>query len=265
MPKIKVNSLEMNYNEFGAGNKGTPILLLHGLGSQSKFMEPLANFLVKNCQSHVFTVDLPGFGYSDRHEDHPDTDQSYSIESFAKDVVGWLDAMGLKKVHFLGHSMGGMIAQLIAKEHADRIEKLILLATGTHLRVSSVEVGLAKILPLKATVKISFGRAFPTDAPAKIDEAVTASMQRTSRTAFVKGLAQITKKHFYSEPWLSQIKVPTLVIGSENDRQLGYDMSKLLAEKIPGAILYTIRGGCHEAQVMFTDEVGKAVVKFITA
>ena len=93
MPTITVNAVELNYNEFGAGNKGTPVLLQHGLGSQSKFMEPLAKLLVDKYKLHVYTLDLAGYGLSGRREDKPGTDLSYSIESFAKDLLGFLDGL----------------------------------------------------------------------------------------------------------------------------------------------------------------------------
>lgn len=266
MPKIKVNGLDLNYNEFGAENEGVPIVLVHGLGSQAKYMEALANYLVANSNSHVFTLDLPGYGYSDRRENNPDMDKSYSIESLAKDVVAWLDAMSLKKVVLLGHSMGGQIAQTIARNNADRLYKLILLCTATHLRISGFELGLSKIIPFKTVVTMTFKRAFPKDHPNdKINDMVMDSLKCTSKVAFLKGLVNMTKKHFYSLPWLQEIRIPTLVIGSELDKSFGYDMSQVIAEKISGAILYTIRNGSHEAQVLHTEEVGKAIGKFLTS
>ncbi len=267
MVKIKVNGLDLDYAEFGAGNAGTPVLLQHGLGSQKKFMEPLAKILVERYKLHVHALDLPGFGLSDRREDHPaDTDQSYSAESLAKDLVSFLDAAGIKKVHLLGHSMGGMVAQLVAKNAPDRIEKLILLATAPFLKVSGLELFLAKVVPYKTLLTTAFKRSFPKDYPKdKLEEAVAESASCTSRVAYLRTMAQMTKKHFFSEPWLPKIKAPTLVIGSEGDRQLGYEASKTIQSLIPGAILYTIKGGCHEAQVLHAEDVATAIGKFLGA
>jgi pimeloyl-ACP methyl ester carboxylesterase len=266
MPKIAVNGLEMNYNEFGKENEGTPIVLVHGLGAQAKWMEPLAKNLVSNYSSHVFTIDLPGYGLSDKREDHPDTDQSYSMASYVKDVVGWLDAVNLEKVIILGHSMGGMIVQLLAKEHPERIEKLILLCSATYVRASGIELAFGKMLSLKGTLGIVLKRAYPKDySKEKMDAAIQEAVTLTTKNAFVKCLVQMTKKNFDSTLWLSELQIPTLVIGSEADRSLGYDMAKLLSEKIPGAILYTIRNGNHEAQILHTEEVGTAIGKFITS
>ncbi|NMC05608.1 MAG: alpha/beta hydrolase [Candidatus Lokiarchaeota archaeon] len=266
MPKITVNSVELDYEEFGAGNKGTPVLLQHGLGSQKKFMAPLAKLLVDKYNIHVYTLDLAGYGLSGRREDKPGADVSYSIESFARDIVGFLDGLGIKQVILLGHSMGGMAAQMVVKIAPDRVERLILLATAPCLKLSAVELAMSKVLPFKALVGMTFKRAFPPDYPKdKLDEAVNESLQRTSRVAFVSDLAQMTRKHFFSEPWLPQVKVPTLVIGSENDRSLGYEASKRLHELIPGSILYTIKGGNHEAQLLHTEEVATAIGKFVMA
>jgi pimeloyl-ACP methyl ester carboxylesterase len=241
------------------------LLLQHGLGSQGKHMEPLAKLLVEKYQLHVFTLDLAGFGFSDRREDHAaETDQSYSIESHAKDMVGFLDALKIKKVNLLGHSMGGMAAQMVAKMHPDRIEKLILLASAPFLKTSGIELALAKTMPFKVVLTTVFKRAFSPEYPKdKLDEAVAESAKCTSRVAFLNTMKQMTKNQFNSEPWLSQIKIPTLVIGGDNDRQLGYEASKTIQSLIPGAIFYTIKNGSHEAQVLHTAEVATAVGKFI--
>ncbi|HME51595.1 MAG TPA: alpha/beta hydrolase [Candidatus Lokiarchaeia archaeon] len=261
MPKIQVNGLEMNYSEFGSDNEGTPIVLVHGLGSQAKWFEPLANYLAINCNSHVFAIDLPGFGLSDK----PET-ESYSISSFVKYIAAWLDAVNLDKVIILGHSLGGMIAQLLAKEHSSRVEKMILLCAATYLRASGIELAMGKLLSLKATAAVVMKRAFPKDYPKeKIDETIKEVVANTSKSIYLKSLMAMTKKNFDSTAWLPELRVPTLIIGSENDRSLGYDMSKVLSEKIPGSVLYTIRNGNHEAETLHTEEVGTAIGKFITS
>jgi 3-oxoadipate enol-lactonase len=266
MPKITVNAVELNYNEFGAGNKGTPVLLQHGLGSQAKFMEPLAKLLVDRYNLHVYTADLAGYGLSGRREEKPGTDLSYSIESFAKDLLGFLDGLNIKKVILLGHSMGGMVAQIVAKDQPDRLEKLILLASSTFLKISGMELALAKMVPFKTVVGMTFKRAFPLDYPKdKMNEMIDESVKCSSRVAFVSDLSQMAKKHFFSEPWLPQIKVPTLVIGCEFDRSFGYEASKKIQSLIPGSILYTIKGGNHEAQVLHTEDVATAIGKFLGA
>lgn len=266
MPKIQANGLEMNYSEFGSENEGTPIVLIHGFTAQAKWMEPLANNLVSNHNCHVFTIDLSGFGLSDKREDHPETDQSYSMASYVKDVIAWLDAVNLEKVILLGHSMGGMIVQLLAKEHPERIEKQILLCSATYVRAKAIELALSKIISLKTAIGTVLKRAYPKDYPKdKINATIQEAAALTTKNVFLKCLTQMTKKNFDSTPWLSELHVPTLVIGSESDRSLGYDMAKILSEKIPGAILYTIRNGNHEAQILHTEEVGTAIGKFITS
>ncbi len=264
MPKIMANGIEINYYELGESNPGTPVVLQHGFTAQAKWMLAVAELLVKNYKRHVLAPDLPGHGLSGRREANQALDQTYSIASLARDMTAWIDALKLKKVIFLGHSMGGMVAQLIAKDHPERLEKLILLCTAPHLTINPVEKMLMKVAPLPMLVKTTHARAHPKDYPKdKLAEAVKEALSLTSPVATRAGLVQMQKASFDSTPWLSQISVPTLVIGSENDRSLGFAASKILADNIPGAKLSVIQGGPHEAQVDRPDDVAKAIGSFI--
>jgi pimeloyl-ACP methyl ester carboxylesterase len=264
MPKIEANGLGINYLEFGAGNEGTPVLLVHGLGAQAKWMEPLATYLVDNYGRHVFAIDLAGFGGSDKREDHPDTDQSYSVASYVKDIVAWMDAVGLEKTIMLGHSMGGIIAQLFAKDHADRLEKLILLNADTYFSHSGMEQFLVKNMPFGAVLKTALQRSHPVDCPKEtLDKDVKEAIATVNRKIYVKCFVQNLKKSIDTTPWLPSISVPTLVFGSEADRVLRFASAKLIADTIPGATLHVIKNGCHEAQLFHTQEVGQAIGEFI--
>ncbi|WP_018215481.1 alpha/beta fold hydrolase [Salinispora vitiensis] len=101
-----------------AGNPaGQPVVLLHGLGDSGQDWIPVLAELATTFQ--VFVLDLRGHGNSSR----PGT---YSFELMRDDVLGFLDAVGLTRVALVGHSMGAVVAVLVAQAAPDRVTQLVL-------------------------------------------------------------------------------------------------------------------------------------------
>lgn len=113
----------MNYAEYGEGKP--EVILINGLGGT------MQNF-----------VDNPGMvdGFKEHHRvvifdnrgagETPDGEIDYvTVQTMAEDTIALMDYLGIEKPVILGGSMGGMIAQQIAIDHPDRVEKLILSAT----------------------------------------------------------------------------------------------------------------------------------------
>src|SRR5680860_1151599 len=119
MPMINVGGLHMHYETFGSGD---PVLLLHGLGSNSKGWglqkEPFA------ARHRVILTDLRGHGRTDRPPG------PYSVPMFTADVVGLLDALDVPSVSVVGLSMGGMVGFQLAIDHPDRIKSLVVVNAG---------------------------------------------------------------------------------------------------------------------------------------
>jgi len=127
MPIAKNGAVEINYETFGEAGAPT-VLLINGLGSQmTRWPE-------------AFCALLTAKGYRAVRFDNRDTGKStwfkpgetYSLSDMAADGMAVLDAIGVKAAHVVGVSMGGMIAQLTAIEHPDRVLSLtsIMSATG---------------------------------------------------------------------------------------------------------------------------------------
>ena len=95
---------------------------------------------------HVVAPDMVGFGYSDRPED-----VEYSLETWADQTVGLMDAMGIEKAHLVGNSFGGSIALRIATQHPDRVNKLVLMGSmGVHFDITE---GLDTVWGYEGTVE----------------------------------------------------------------------------------------------------------------
>lgn len=108
-----------------AGRGGRPLLLVHGFGGSKEDFADHLHVLAGEGWWAV-SVDLLGHGSSSR----PDDEDAYSLEVFAAQAAALVDALGWDRYVLLGHSMGGWVSQLLALEHADRLDGLILMNTG---------------------------------------------------------------------------------------------------------------------------------------
>ncbi|MGP3785431.1 alpha/beta fold hydrolase [Paenibacillus sp. 1A_MP2] len=154
---LKVNGIDLAYDSYG-NETDEAILLIAGLGTQMirwtvPFCEMLATrgFRVIRFDnrdtglsthfSHYATLDFEALAKTLMSGQRPDI--PYTLDDMSNDAVGLLDALGIKKAHFVGRSMGGMIAQLAASKYPERVLSLtsIMSTTGNpelprHLRKS---------------------------------------------------------------------------------------------------------------------------------
>lgn len=113
--------VEYAYAEMG-NPKGEPVLYLHGLATSGRTGNLLARYLQ---DYHIFLPDLRGHGDSAKPE------QGYGRSDFARDIIAFMDALGLEHPIIIGHSMGSGIAQRIAAHAPERVSRLILIAPST--------------------------------------------------------------------------------------------------------------------------------------
>src|SRR5882757_8604983 len=98
--------------------EGDALFLIPGLGGLANFWNALVPLLQRRFK--IVLMDHRGTGRSDRPE------QSYSVELLARDAVDVLDHFGISRAHIVGHSTGGAIAQVLAIDHASRVDRLVL-------------------------------------------------------------------------------------------------------------------------------------------
>lgn len=118
MPHANINGADLFYDEDG---KGEPIIFHHGYtGAHDAWWDLITPRLRDRYRCIV--MDCRGAGDSS----HPES--GYSIEQYARDVVGMADFLGLNTFTYCGHSMGGVVGMELGIHHATRLNKLILVA-----------------------------------------------------------------------------------------------------------------------------------------
>lgn len=145
MPNVEANGMTIAFDEFGAED-AEPILLISGLGVQMiRWAVPFCEMLAAQGY-RVIRFDNRDVGLSTHLDNAPviemtalaqalgrgeRPDLAYTLRDMADDAIGLLDALGIERAHVVGRSMGGMIAQLIAAEHAQRTLSLASIMSST--------------------------------------------------------------------------------------------------------------------------------------
>ena len=132
MAFVTANTLNMYYEIHGEGPE--TLLLLAGLTRDSRIWQWILPELSKHFR--VVCVDNRCAGQSDK------PDEAFTIADMAEDVYQFLQAVGIKKAHVLGHSMGGFIAQQLALMYPEVIDGLMLASTAKALDDPSAQVYL---------------------------------------------------------------------------------------------------------------------------
>jgi pimeloyl-ACP methyl ester carboxylesterase len=119
---VSAGEISLSYEE---GGQGTPLVLVHGLGSCLRFWDGVREPLEKHHR--VVRYDVRGFGESDQPAG------PYDTTTFASDLAALLDALGIDRAHVVGLSMGGVIAQRFALDFPARLRSLVLLSTSAEV------------------------------------------------------------------------------------------------------------------------------------
>ena len=289
MRSAKANGIELAWDDFGDAADET-IMLIAGLGTQMirwtrSFCEALAarGYRVirfdnrdTGCSTHFSASVPPDFAalaaalMAGRRPDVP-----YTLHDMAADAVGLLDALGIARVHAVGRSMGGMIAQVLASEHADRVLSLtsIMSSTGNPALPQAAPDVMAMMMrpaPDPAVdpdgvlaVRLAFARriagsAYPFDGGAHRALLLEEVERRydpggTARQIAAMAVAGDRRAR------LATITAPTLVIHGADDPLIPLACGHDTALSIPNAIHRPIEGMGHD----LPNELNQTVIEAI--
>jgi len=123
---IHTNRIRLHYIEYKTKEHLPPLLLLHGLTANAHTFDGL---IYKGLAEkyHLYIPDLRGRGHSDKPA------YNYGIRHHAKDIIGMMDQLGLKKIAVAGHSFGGLLSIYLAVHFPERFEKVIILDAAAEM------------------------------------------------------------------------------------------------------------------------------------
>ena len=232
---LTIGKSQMEYIRFGSGEK--TLIMLPGLGDGLRTMKGTA--LPFSIMYRIFAKDFTVYAFS-RLNDLP---EEYTTRDMAKDQKQAMVLLGLEKAHIFGVSMGGMIAQHLAADYPEMVEKLVLTVTSARpndLLTESVNewIGLARKGGHAALMESNLRRIYSERYYRQNKWMVPLMGLLTKPKSYNRFLVQanacLTHDAYDKLPG---IQCPTLVIGGEKDNALGGEPSREIAAAISNAQL----------------------------
>lgn len=271
--RINLSDVELEVAEASPREgAGRPILLVHGFCGAKEDFTPFLDLLAA-LGWHAVAPDLRGHGASEK----PAGEESYALDRFATDVLALADQLGWPHFTLLGHSMGGMIAQLAALAAGPRLDGLILMDTG-HGEVKGFDPEMVQLgrkivteQGLGGLVEILRGIDDPLASPSYQRLCDTRAGYQTwgenkmlgaSPDMWLAMTAQLLGGAGDRLAMLADIGVPTLVICGEEDLAF-VEASRAMAKTIPGARLAMIPDGGHSPQFEAPDAWWRELSDFL--
>jgi non-heme chloroperoxidase len=254
--------VRMEYVEQGPKD-GLPVVLLHGVTDSWRSFERVLPLLPPNVRA--FALSARGHGDSSRPA------HGYLLIDMVADVRAFMDAVGISRAVIVGHSMGSMVAQRFAIDHADRAAGLVLMGPFASLFEDPglTDFHRSTIVPLTDPISPEFARewqqstlARPMDS-AHLETVVAETLKvpaRIWREAFEGFLAT---PDFSGA--LRRVTVPTLLMWGDKDAYTARDQQNRLLGAIPGSRLLEYSGGGHAFHWEDPAGVAKDLVSFLSS
>jgi pimeloyl-ACP methyl ester carboxylesterase len=264
-----VGELSLCYETFGSP-EASPLLLVMGLGSQmvlwdDEFCQSLADegfWVIRFDNRDVGrSTILRGAGVPKRWQllVRDPRAAAYSLEDMADDAVGLMDHLEIPAAHLVGISMGGMIAQVMAVSHPDRVLSLVsIMSTTGNRRVGQplTRVALRMLRPVPRereayieshleTYRIIGSRGVAFDEEAKRARAALVFERGLHPSGSTRQMAAILTAPDRTRS-LAEVSVPTTVIHGDHDPLVNVSGGRATAQAIPGARLIEIPGMGHD-------------------
>lgn len=288
MPQANANGLSFEYETFG-DKANPPLLLIMGVGCQLvMWPESFCNGLA-DLGFHVIRYDNRDVGLSSKIDDAGAPDimaavtaqltgqpvtSPYSLDDMADDAAGLMDALGIDTAHVVGASMGGMIAQLVAIRHPEKVKSMVSIMSTTgnpDVPPAKPEAMAALLTPPADTSRegmiqqgVDMWKVIGSPKYPGTDEELravaAASVDRmVCPEGFGRQVLAILAAPARNEA-LAKVTAPTMVLHGADDPLVPVEGGKDTADAIPGARLEIVEGMGHdftEALVpVYLDKVG---------
>ena len=281
--KIHVGDIAIAYQVFG---KGSPLLLIGGLGATQDGWDP-STLRELSLNHTVITFDSRGIGNTTTGT------KAFSVQQFANDTAGLLNALKIQKADILGYSMGSFVAQQLAITYPEKVNRLVLIAatcggkeavpqnpqlqpTNLGSEMLNKSMNNIPIAPqeVKTLLSYSLGSGWMKLHPnyfetIPIPKAKDLFGGGSSPTTALKQQYNVVL-NWLATNWsgicdeLTKISSPTLTITGTDDVVVPTANSLIIVQKIPGAWLAQINDAGHSIVSQYPDKLNKILETFFS-
>lgn len=290
MPQITANGISIEYEAYG-DPKNPPLLLVMGLGAQlTLWPMELVDALVARGY-YVIRHDNRDIGLSEKfgHAGVPNFRRvalmrmlglrarlPYRLTDMADDAAALLGALGIEKAHVVGASMGGMIVQLMAIHHPDRLLSMTsIMSTTGNPRLPRPKPEAMNALLNRAPANATLEDVIPIGI--RVARAIGSPAYPTPEERLRERIARDFNRSFYPEgaarqisaimddgdrrKRLKQVRVPSLVIHGSDDPLVPVEGGRDTAAHIPGARLLELPGMGHDLPLELVETIADALAE----
>ncbi len=246
-----INGHKIAYHRFG---RGETVLLVHGITTWSFIWRNMIDLLSE--QYDVISIDLLGCGDSDKP-----LDIAYSLKNHARFIKQFMDELKIEKFHFVGHDLGGGIAQIFAVQHESCLYDLSLLnpVGFDYWPVQPISTMRTPIVRQLAIASLDFGafkliirRALHNPkrlTPELMQYFWKPLRTREGRKAFLHFARSLDNRELVNiGDRLRALQIPVLIVRGLSDRYLNAQISEKLNRYIPGSRLVELPNAGHFLQ-----------------
>lgn len=262
MPKVLIQGKNIYYETYGDGE---PIVILNGIMMSTGSWDPFIDVFAR--KNKLVLVDFIDQGQSDKVED------AYSQDLHVEMLIDLFSILNLGKVHLVGISYGGEVAQRFALKHETQLLSLILANTTSYTSHILKDIGegwinAAKTYDgsqfFKATMPYIYSGEFYEENIKWLKErekSFSVSLQPEWYEGFIRLVKSAEDLNITGE--IEKIKVPTLIIGAEYDATTPLRYQEEIQKKIKDSKLIVIKGSGHATMYEKPYEFTTAILGFV--
>jgi pimeloyl-ACP methyl ester carboxylesterase len=261
---VDAGGILTHYHDAGTGE---PVLLLHGSGpGVSAWANWQHNIPALAQRYRVIAPDLVGFGCTQRP-----ASVYYSLETWVDHLWAFLDALGIEKTSLVGNSLGGRIGLDMARQHPERLERLVLMgAPGVGMTLTPGLKALREYQPSQENMRSMLLDCFAVDPSIITDDLV----RERYEASVAPGAFEAYRDMFFSgrhaggelgitEEQVRAVPTRTLIIHGREDQVVPVDVAWNMVRLLPDADLAVFARCGHWTQIERSADFNRLVAGFL--